>query len=56
MNREYIKIKSQIEEVIPLESTIQKARQIENIQTLIKNKGNVFDISEEEFELARKLV
>lgn len=55
MDREYKKIKSQIEEVIPLETTIKKARQIESVQTLIKNKGNVFDISEEELELARKL-
>ncbi len=55
MNREYKKIKSQIDEVIPLESTIQKARQIENIQTLIKSKGNTFDLSQEEIELAKKL-
>lgn len=56
MNKEYKKIKDQIEEVIPLESTIKKAREIENIQNLIKNKGNNFNLSEEELELARRLV
>ena len=55
MNKEYKKIKNQIEEVVPLETTIQKAREIDNIQTLIKSKGNKFDISEEELELAKKL-
>ena len=55
MNKEYKKIKSQIDEVIPLESTIKKAREIENIQTLIKSKGNTFDLLQEEIELAKKL-
>lgn len=56
MNKEYKKIKDQLEEVIPLENTIQKAREIENIQQLIKNKGNKFELSLEEIELAKKLV
>ena len=44
MNREYKKIKNQIDEVIPLESTIQKARQIANVQTLILENVPTLDI------------
>ena len=40
MNREYGKIKNKIKELLPIESTIKQARAIENLQTLIKNKGN----------------
>ena len=55
MKKEYNKIKTQINEVLPLEETIKKAREIENIQELIKNKGNKIDLSNEEIELAKKL-
>lgn len=55
MKKEYKKIKTQIDEVLPLEETIKKAREIENIQELIKNKGNKMDLSSEEIELAKKL-
>lgn len=54
MNREYNKIKKKIENLMPIENTLKEARQIENIQTLVKNKGNSLDnISEDEFKLAK---
>ncbi len=54
MNREHNKIKRKMKELLPIENTIQKVRTIENIQTLIKNKGNNLDqISEDEIKLAK---
>ena len=54
MNREYNKIKKKLENLIPIENTLQEARAIENLQTLIKNKGNSLEnISEDELKLAK---
>lgn len=55
MEREYKKIKTQLKELLPIETTLQEARKIENIQTLIQNKDGDFNLSEEELELANKL-
>ena len=41
---------------MPLERTLKEARTVENIQTLIKNKGNSLeDITEEELRLAETI-
>ena len=56
MQREYKKLETELNNVIPLEQTLKNARQIENIHNLIKNNGKDFNISEEELELAKKLV
>ncbi len=54
MNREYNKIKKKLENLIPIENTLQEARAIENVQTLIKNKGNSLEnITEDELKLAK---
>lgn len=54
MKREYNKITKKLDSLIPLESTLKQARSIENIQTLIKNKGGTLDnITEEELNLAQ---
>ena len=55
MEKEYKKIEKEIKELIPLENTIKKAREIENIHNLIKNNGQNFEITEQEKELAQKL-
>ena len=55
MDREYKKIKKEIKNLIPIEKTINEARTIENIHTLIKNNGQNFDLPKEVFELAEKL-
>lgn len=45
-----------LDELIPLESTLKEARAIENIQTLIKNKGGKLEnITEDELKLAGTL-
>lgn len=56
MEKEYKKIKEKLKEVMPIESTIKEARTLENLHTLIKNKGGSFNLSKEEIELANKLI
>lgn len=56
MEKEYKKLEKELEKTIPLENTIKEARNIENIHILIKNKGGDFNLSNEELELANKLI
>jgi hypothetical protein len=56
MKREFKKIKDNLKNILPIESTLKDARVIENLQTLIQNKGGDFNLSEQEIELANKLV
>ena len=55
MEREYQKIKERLKELLPLEKTLNEARQIENIHKLIKNSGS-FELTKEQMELANILV
>lgn len=55
MEKAYKNIKNNLNKVVPLETMINKARTIENIQNLIKNNDNKFDISNLEMELAQRL-
>lgn len=56
MDKQYKKIEKEIGNVTPLENVINKARVIENLHNLIKNNGNNFNLSNEELELANKLI
>lgn len=56
MEREYKKIKEQLKNIMPMENTIKEARILENLHILIKNKGKKFDLSNEEIELASRLI
>ena len=51
MEKEYKKIKKQMDTIMALDKTISEAKQIENIHNLIKNKGINYELSEEEKEL-----
>lgn len=55
MEREYQKIREQLKELVPLEQTLKKARELENLHLLIKNKGGDLNLSQEEIELAHTL-
>lgn len=55
MQKEYLKIEKELKQLVPLENTLKSARFVESIHTLIKNKGENFNLSEEEIELAKKL-
>ena len=48
MEKEYKKIKKQMDTVMALDSTISEAKKIEIIHNLIKNKGGDYELSEEE--------
>lgn len=56
MQKQYTKIEKELEKITPLESTINKARVVENLHNLIKNNGKNFNLSQEELELANKLI
>ena len=56
MDKQYKKIEKELENVVPLEKVLIKARQLENLHNLIKNNGKNFNLSKEELELANKLV
>ena len=51
MEKEYKKIKKQMSTIMALDSTISEAKKIENIHNLIKNKGENYELSDEEREL-----
>lgn len=56
MKREYNKIVKKLDTLLPIESTLKEARVIENIQTLIKNKGGSLDnVTEDEIKLAQTI-
>ena len=56
MEKEFKKLKQQMSNITPIEQTIKEAKKIENIHNLIKNKGINYELSEEEKELAQRLV
>lgn len=56
MNKQFKKIEKELETVMPLENVLTKARVVENLHNLIKNNGKNFNLSNEEIELANKLV
>ena len=51
MEREYKKLKKQMDTIMALDSTISEAKKIENIHNLLKNKGTDYELSEEEKQL-----
>ena len=55
MEKEYEKLEKELENLIPLENTINEARTIENLHNLIKNDGQDFNLTKEQLELAEKL-
>ena len=56
MEQEYQKIETIINNLVPLEKTINQARIIENLHNLIKNNGQDFNLNQEEIALAEKLI
>ena len=56
MEQEYQKIETILNNLVPLEKTINQARIIENLHNLIKNNGQDFNLNQEQLALAEKLV
>ncbi len=55
MEKEYIKIKKEINNLAPIQKMINEARTIQNLHNLIKNNGQDFNLTQEQIELAKKL-
>ena len=55
MEKEYKKIKKEMNYLAPIEKMINEARTIENLHMLIKNNGQEFNLTKEQMELAEKL-
>ncbi len=55
MEKEYNKIKKQLNNIAPIEKTINEAKTIEMLHSLIKNNGQNFNLSKEQLELVEKL-
>lgn len=56
MKKIYNKIEKQMESLVPIQSVLDKAEYVENLQQLIENNGKIFQLTEEEMELANMLV
>jgi len=56
MEREYQKIREKLKQTLPLEETLKKARQIENIHLIIKNNNQNFNLTDDQKKLAEILV
>ena len=55
MEKEYNKIKKEINYLAPIEKMLNEVKIIENLQNLIKNNGQYFNLTNEQLELAEKL-
>ena len=55
MEKEYRKLEKQLKNIAPIEKTINDAKTIEVLHSLIKNNGQDFNLSKEQIELAEKL-
>ena len=55
MTKEYNKIKTQLENVLPLENILKETRAVETLHNLIKNNGRNFEITEQQKLLVEKL-
>lgn len=55
MEKEYKKLEKQLNDIAPIEKTINEARTIQILHNLIKNNGKDFNLSAEQIELAEKL-
>ena len=56
MEQEYKKIEKILDNLVPIEKTINQARTIENLHNLIKNNGQDFNLNQEQLALAEKLI
>ena len=56
MEQEYSKIEKVLNNLVPIEKTINQARTIENLHNLIKNNGQDFNLNQEQLALAEKLI
>lgn len=56
MDKAYKKIEKQMKEIAPIEKVINNAKNVNVLHELIKNNGKNFNLSEEQMNLAKKLI
>lgn len=56
MDKNFEKIQDELGQVLPLESVMKSAKEIENLQTIIHNNNGDFELSNEQIELSKILV
>ena len=56
IRRETNNIQRNIKSLFPIETTIKEARRVENLYKIIERKGGDFNLTEEEIDLAKRLV
>lgn len=56
MDKVYNSMEKELRKIMPLENIIKKARYVENIHEIIKNRGGEFNLTEQEKMLAEKLL
>ena len=56
MEQEYTKIEKILGNLAPIEKIINQVKMIENLHNLIKNNGQDFNLNQEQFALAEKLI
>lgn len=55
MEKEYKKIKNELNDLIPIQNTLNDTNKIEILHNLIKNNNGNFNLSKKELELAEKI-
>lgn len=56
MKKIHTRMTNELEKVLPIQSTLEKVEEINNLHELIVNNGGDFNLTEEELELAEMLV
>lgn len=56
LEKEFSNITSELNGIMPIRDLILKTEEIKNIQILLKNNGNNFDLSTEKLEIAKKMM
>ena len=55
MEKEMQKLEKEMKKIIPLENLIKGAREIQNMHQLIKNNGQVFELTENQINAIKAL-
>lgn len=56
LDKEFEKITSELKGIMPIKDLMFKTEEISNIQELLKNNGNDFNLSKEQLDMAKKMV
>ncbi len=55
MQENYVHIKEDLQQLLPMENSINRARKIENLHNLISNNGQNFNLTQEQMDISAKI-